>query len=110
MNVPLTNDNQVTQDSKKHKTTTGARPRRTAYRFKLERAARPGRSLTGRLSMNNALLNLYVKFQGLKNEDGQDLVEYALLVALIALVCVTGVSNVASAVNTVFSNISSSLA
>jgi pilus assembly protein Flp/PilA len=60
--------------------------------------------------MNKTLLNLYVKFQGLKNEEGQDLVEYALLVALIALVCVTGVSNVASAVNTVFSNISASLA
>lgn len=62
------------------------------------------------ITMNHTLLNLYVKFQGLKNEEGQDLVEYALLVALIALVCVTGVSNVASAVNTVFSNISASLA
>jgi len=61
--------------------------------------------------MSNTLMNLYVKFQGLKNgEQGQDLVEYALLVALIALVCVAGVSNVASAVNGVFSNISSSLA
>ena len=61
--------------------------------------------------MRNTLLNLHVKFQGLKNgEEGQDLVEYALLVALIALVCITGVSNVATAVNTVFSNISSSLA
>jgi pilus assembly protein Flp/PilA len=64
-----------------------------------------------RINMRNTLLNLYVKFQGLKNgEEGQDLVEYALLVALIALVCITGVSNVATAVNTVFSNISSSLA
>ena len=35
--------------------------------------------------------------------------EYALLVALIALVCITGVNNVATAVNTVFTNISSSL-
>jgi len=61
--------------------------------------------------MNSTLMQLYVKFQGLKNgEEGQDLVEYALLVALIALVCVTGVSNVATAVNTVFQNISSSLA
>lgn len=61
--------------------------------------------------MRDTLLNLYVKFQSLKNgEEGQDLVEYALLVALIALVCVSGVNNVASAVNTVFSNISSSLA
>jgi pilus assembly protein Flp/PilA len=61
--------------------------------------------------MRNTLLNLYVKFQGLRNsEEGQDLVEYALLVALIALVCVTGISNVATAVNTVFTNISNSLA
>ncbi|MFZ0340260.1 MAG: Flp family type IVb pilin [Terracidiphilus sp.] len=61
--------------------------------------------------MRDTLLSLYVKFQSLKNgEEGQDLVEYALLVALIALVCVSGVNNVASAVNTVFSNISSSLA
>jgi pilus assembly protein Flp/PilA len=61
--------------------------------------------------MKNLFLNLYVKFQGLKNgEEGQDLVEYALLVALIALVCVTGVNNVATAINTVFTNISGSLA
>jgi pilus assembly protein Flp/PilA len=61
--------------------------------------------------MRDPLLNLIVKFQGLKHgEEGQDLVEYALLVALIALVCITGVSKVATAVNSVFSNISSSLA
>jgi pilus assembly protein Flp/PilA len=61
--------------------------------------------------MRNTLLNIFVKFQGLKNgEEGQDLVEYALLVALIALVCITGVGNVATAVNTVFTNISTSLA
>jgi pilus assembly protein Flp/PilA len=61
--------------------------------------------------MRNSLLNLYVKFRGLKNgEEGQDLVEYGLLVALIALVCVSGMSNVASALNPVFTNISSSLA
>ena len=61
--------------------------------------------------MRDTLLSLYVKFQSLKNgEEGQDLVEYALLVALIALVCVSGVNNVATAVNTVFTNISSSLA
>ena len=60
--------------------------------------------------MKSTLLNLYVKFQGLKNDEGQDLVEYALLVALIALVCVAGVNNVASAVNNVFASISSTLA
>ena len=61
--------------------------------------------------MSTTLRNLYGKFQGLKHgEQGQDLVEYALLVALIALVCVSGVNNVASAINSVFSAISSSLA
>jgi len=61
--------------------------------------------------MRGTLLNLCVKFQSLKNgEQGQDLVEYALLVALIALVCISGVNNVAAAVNTVFTNISTSLA
>jgi pilus assembly protein Flp/PilA len=56
-------------------------------------------------------MNLYVKFQGLKNgEQGQDLVEYALLVALIALVCISGVRSVATAVTNVFAAISSSLA
>lgn len=53
--------------------------------------------------MKNLLLNLYVKFHSLKyGEDGQDLVEYALLVALIALVCISGAVNVAYAVNGVF--------
>ena len=61
--------------------------------------------------INNTLLKMYVKLQTLtSNEQGQDLVEYALLVALIALVCITGVSNVATAVNKVFTNISTSLA
>jgi pilus assembly protein Flp/PilA len=61
--------------------------------------------------MSSPLLKLYLKVQDLKSgEEGQDLVEYALLVALIALVCITSVSNVASAINTVFSEISSSLA
>jgi len=60
--------------------------------------------------MSNSLVKLYVKLHGLKNgEEGQDLVEYALLVALISLVCITGVNNVASAVNAVFTNISNSL-
>ena len=60
--------------------------------------------------MRDTLLKMYVKFQSLKNDEGQDLVEYALLVALVALVSVTGVNNVAAAVNSVFANISSSLA
>jgi pilus assembly protein Flp/PilA len=61
--------------------------------------------------MNNLFLAVYVKLQNLMNrEEGQDLVEYALLVCLIALAAITGVNKVATAVTTVFTNISSSLA
>jgi pilus assembly protein Flp/PilA len=61
--------------------------------------------------MNALYLNLISKFENLKSsEEGQDLVEYALLVCLIALASIVGVQSVASAVTTVFSNISASLA
>jgi pilus assembly protein Flp/PilA len=61
--------------------------------------------------MNNLFLAMYVKLQNLMNrEEGQDLVEYALLVCLIALAAITGVGKVATAVTTVFTNISTSLA
>jgi pilus assembly protein Flp/PilA len=60
--------------------------------------------------MNNLFLKLYLKLQNLaKNEQGQDLVEYALLCALIALSCITGVKGVATFLNNVFSNVSNSL-
>ncbi|MGD0912212.1 MAG: Flp family type IVb pilin [Terracidiphilus sp.] len=61
--------------------------------------------------MNTLFLKLYVRYQlFLNREDGQDLVEYALLVALIALIAVSGVKEVASAVNTSFSKVSTTLA
>jgi pilus assembly protein Flp/PilA len=60
--------------------------------------------------VNKLFLNLYVRLQLLlTSEDGQDLVEYALLVALIALAAVSGVKEVASAVNTSFSRVSTTL-
>jgi len=61
--------------------------------------------------MNTMMLKMYLKFQALKNgEEGQDLVEYALLVSLIALAAITGVGEVTTAVTKVFTNISNSLA
>ncbi len=55
-------------------------------------------------------LKVRIKFKDLmRGEAGQDLVEYALLTALIALACIGGVKHVATAVNIVFSNVSSSL-
>jgi len=73
--------------------------------------ARPGVTDKEKTKMNRVLLKLLVNLQCLTScEEGQDLVEYALLVALIALAAITGVSKVATAVNTVFTNISTSLA
>ncbi len=61
--------------------------------------------------MHDTILKLYVKLQTLtNNEQGQDLVEYALLCSLIALSLIAGIKNIASAVNSVFSNISSAMA
>jgi pilus assembly protein Flp/PilA len=44
-----------------------------------------------------------------REEEGQDLVEYAMLVALIALVCVVGVTAAGTSVNNVFSNIATKI-
>ena len=40
-----------------------------------------------------------------RNEDGQDLLEYALLVALIALVAVAAVTTAGTTVSGIFQNI-----
>ena len=42
-------------------------------------------------------------------EDGQDLLEYALLVALIALVCTLSIGLAGTNVNTIFSSIAAKL-
>jgi pilus assembly protein Flp/PilA len=44
-----------------------------------------------------------------KNEEGQDLLEYALLVALIALVAFGAVQLAGGSVNTIFGNIATKL-
>lgn len=44
-----------------------------------------------------------------RNEEGQDLLEYALLVALIALVAVGAVTLAGQSVSTIFGNIAAAL-
>jgi pilus assembly protein Flp/PilA len=44
-----------------------------------------------------------------RNEEGQDLLEYALLVALIALVAIAAVTAAGGSVSTIFSTIASKL-
>ena len=43
------------------------------------------------------------------NQEGQDLVEYALIVALIALAATAGMNTLASAINTAFSTLGTTL-
>ena len=45
-----------------------------------------------------------------RNEDGQDLLEYALLVALIALVAVAAITLTGTNVNAIFVRIAAALA
>jgi Flp pilus assembly pilin Flp len=45
----------------------------------------------------------------ISGEEGQDLIEYALLLSLIALATITGEAKMAAAVTTLYSNINSSL-
>ena len=44
-----------------------------------------------------------------RNEEGQDLLEYALLVALIALIAIGAVGLAGKSVSTIFTTIASSL-
>ena len=61
--------------------------------------------------MNALFLKMLVKLYDLTHrEEGQDLVEYALLVSLIALACITAIGKVATSITTTFTNISNSLA
>jgi pilus assembly protein Flp/PilA len=59
--------------------------------------------------MNMIVSKLRIAMKKLKLEEGQDLVEYALVVALIALAVITGMGKVATALNTAFSNIGSAI-
>jgi pilus assembly protein Flp/PilA len=45
----------------------------------------------------------------IREDEGQDLVEYALLIAFIALACIVGLQNLGTAINNTYSSISSSL-
>jgi len=59
--------------------------------------------------MNDKLLKLVIKLQILLDEEGQDLIEYALVVALIAFAATAGMSSVATAINAAFTSIGTTL-
>ncbi len=61
--------------------------------------------------MNKLMLNVLVHVQNmLNNEEGQDLVEYGLVVALVAFGAVAAMKALGTEISTVFSSISSTLA
>jgi pilus assembly protein Flp/PilA len=63
--------------------------------------------------MKDNMLKLYIKMQNLKSslmqEEGQDLVEYALVVALIALAATAGMNALASDIRGAFTGIGHTL-
>lgn len=52
--------------------------------------------------------NLFARF--VREEDGQDLIEYALLAGFISLVAVVAITNVGTGVNKVYNNINTQVA
>lgn len=60
--------------------------------------------------MTNRLWMLSVRIQNLlSREDGQDLIEYALIVALISLAAITGMGNLAKDINNAFNTVGNTL-
>ena len=55
--------------------------------------------------MKDKLLKLSAMLQILKDEGGQDLIEYALVVALIAFAATAGMGSLAASLNQAFTNI-----
>ena len=59
--------------------------------------------------MQNAFLKLYVKAlalrESLKDENGQDLVEYALVLAVVVLMLVAGAKGMATTINGAFASV-----
>ena len=60
--------------------------------------------------MSNHLKNFYKKSKlVLKNEDGQGLVEYALILVLIAIVVMAAVTSIGTTTNSAFIRVNSGL-
>ena len=59
--------------------------------------------------MKDRLLKLSVMLQILMDEKGQDLIEYALVVALIAFAATAGMGSLATAINTAFGKMGTKL-
>jgi pilus assembly protein Flp/PilA len=60
--------------------------------------------------LNNLMAHLAVQFEDLKDrEDGQGMIEYALLAALISIIAIVAITAVGGSVNGVFQAIEGAL-
>jgi len=59
--------------------------------------------------MHSVIVKLSLAIRCLKNEEGQDLVEYALLIALIAFASTAGMGVLAGDINSAFASIGAAL-
>jgi Flp pilus assembly pilin Flp len=66
-----------------------------------------------KLGMHNAVLKLYVKsrvlWNTLKQEEGQDLVEYAAVIMIVVLGLVSGMNTLANGINSVMGTVTSQI-
>jgi Flp pilus assembly pilin Flp len=65
---------------------------------------RPGDQSRGAVEVLRVLVGLA------REEEGQDLVEYALLITFIALACIVGMQQLGTAINNNYNSISASVA
>jgi Flp pilus assembly pilin Flp len=65
---------------------------------------RPGDQSRGAVEVLRVLVSLA------REEEGQDLVEYALLITFIALACIVGMQQLGTAINNNYNSISASVA
>ena len=60
--------------------------------------------------MNDLMIKMYITLKSVMDrEEGQDLVEYALVVALVAFGAITGMKYLSSQINVAFSKIATTL-
>jgi pilus assembly protein Flp/PilA len=59
--------------------------------------------------MNNLTLKVYLMVQALREEQGQDLIEYVLIGAVVALGAVAGMQSFAGQINAAFTSLGGKL-
>jgi len=70
----------------------------------------PGITIGEEINVKDTMLKLYIKMQNLLSQDeGQDLIEYALVVAIIALGATAAMTSLATTINSVFTSINTAL-